>query len=372
LEALKPITDTIEKFKDKFGIGNRKVIGIDIGLSAVKIAELTGDYQNEKYVLNRYKSLPLPEGAIIEDEIQKREEIIEIIREGIEELGLKTESACLGLAGPNTVARKLQLAGGSEEEIEDQVMWEAEQYLPFEIDDSKISFHIMGENEGGGVDVIVAAIRGDVLDSYKELVEEADVKVKIADLGVIAIVNMFEMLHDYDADDEGQTGTDTYLLLDFGAQKTQFVIYKRGMINFTKEINVGGVMITEEIQRQLGVTYDEAEDLKIRGDEGGNLPEEIVGIIDDVVEMFFSEIKKTIDFYQSSSSDESMDGCVVTGGGVLIPGLVEGLEALLGVEVSVLNPFEKITYNSKNISEEEINEIAYRGVTVLGLALRSK
>ena len=142
------------------------------------------------------------------------------------------------------------------------------------------------------------------------------------------------------------------------------------MIAFSKEINVGGVMITEEIQRQMGVNYYEAEDLKITGDENGNLPEEILEIIDDVVESFFSEIKKTIDFYVSSTSDESLVGCLVTGGSALIPGIIEGLEALLGVDVSVLNPFDKIGYNAKNIDEEMINEIAYKGVEVIGLAMR--
>lgn len=345
-------------------LSGKNLVGVDIGLSAVKLAVLEG--KGEDFTLSKYMQVALPEGAIIEDEIQKPEEISAAIAEAANEAGISPLVACLGIAGPNTVARKLQLAGGSDEEIEDQVLWEAEQYLPFDIEESTVDYHLVGENEGGGVDVIVAASKKDVIINYRELVEEAGGVVKIADLGVLAVTNVFELVMGDKLDDPEPS----YLILDMGAQTTFFIIYKAGMIVFTKEINVGGIMITEEIQRQMGVNYHEAEDLKITGDENGNLPEEILEIIDDVVETFFSEIKKAIDFYISSTSDESLATCVVTGGSALIPGILEGLEALLGVDVSVLNPFDAIGYKEKNFSEEEINQIAYMGVQALGLAMR--
>ena len=129
-------------------------------------------------------------------------------------------------------------------------------------------------------------------------------------------------------------------------------------------------MITEEIQRKMGVNYFEAEDLKIIGDENGNLPEEILEIIDEVVENFFSEIKKAIDFYITSTSDESLETCYITGGSSQIPGFLEGLEALLGIPVSMLNPFDVFQYSEKKFDEEQIKEISQRGVEALGLALR--
>ena len=202
--------------------------------------------------------------------------------------------------------------------------------------------------------------------NFKELAENAGLKVKIMDLNVTALINVFNLVMG-----EKVEGLDeSWLLLDLGAQKTSFIIYKNGKVQFVKEMNIGGVMITEEIQRQMGVNYEEAEDLKNNGDENGNLPEEILEIIDDVVESFFSEIKKTIDFYISSTSDESLVGCLLTGGGALVPGLIEGLEALLGVDVSILNPFEAIEYDEKGVHEDQINDIAYRGACAIGLGLR--
>ena len=366
LDSKKVISDLISQVKDTLKIGPSGFIGIDIGLSSVKVAQLEGS-ESAGFKLVAYGSEPLPEGAIIEDDIQKEEEVIAAIQGAIKKAKISSVNTVLGLAGPNTVARKLQLAGGSDEEIEDQVSWEVEQYIPFTLETSKVSFHIIGENEGGGVDVIVAAAKGEVVESYKELLEKAGLKPKVFDLGLLAVVNVFELAYGEKLEDPNES----WILMDLGAQKTEFIIYKNNKIMFTKEIMIGGVIITEEIQRQMGVNYYEAEDLKNHGDENGNLPEEILEIIDSVVESFFAEIKKTVDFYISSTSDESFVECVLTGGSSLIPGLTEGLEALLGISVSIMNPFEAIEYDPKKIKEEQLNEIAYRGSGVLGLAMRS-
>jgi type IV pilus assembly protein PilM len=362
-QLAKKVGDVLE---ESLSFGKKTIFGLDIGLSSVKVAEVDANPDQGKFVLKKFASVTLPEGAVIEDEIQKEEEIVEAIKQAVEKAGITSKYVCLCLSGPNTVSRKLSLAGGSMEEIEDQVLWEAEQYLPFDIEQSTLDFHIIGENEGGGVDVILAAVKNDVVFNFSQLVAEAGFKVKIIDLGIIATTNVFEIVMEERLEDPLQS----FLILDIGAQKTSFIIYKAGMIMFSKEIAVGGLMITEEIQRQMGVNYFEAEDLKITGDDQGNLPEEILEIIDDVVETFFSELKKTLDFYVSSTQDESLVACCVTGGSAQIPGILEGLEALLGVDVLVLNPFEVFTYNEKDFGDRKVNDIAYRGVVTLGGAIR--
>jgi type IV pilus assembly protein PilM len=186
------------------------------------------------------------------------------------------------------------------------------------------------------------------------------------DLAVTALTNVFETVLGDQLNDPNRS----WLFLDIGAQKTIMIIYRQKTVAFSKEMNIGGVMITEEIQRQMGVNYFEAEDLKITGDENGNLPEEILEIVDDTLEAFFTEIKKTVDFYVSSTSDEMLKNCVLTGGGALIPGLVQGLEALLNIEISVLNPFDVIDYDKKKFDDTEIQNIAFRGCVSIGLAMR--
>ncbi|MGZ3788361.1 MAG: type IV pilus assembly protein PilM [Bacteriovorax sp.] len=362
----KNLLDSIkEKIGDLLYVGPRGIIGVDIGLSAIKMAEVLKQ-SDGTYKILHYSSVNLPEGTIIEDEIQKEDEIIRALQQGLKNLHTSNRFACVGISGPNTLIKRLQLAGGSDEEIEDQVSWDAEQYLPFPIDEGNISFSIIGENQGGGVDVIIGAAKKSIVNSFKEVVERANLKVKIVDLGAAATLNVFENVFG-----EAEAKGKSWIILDLGAQKTHFMIYKNGVLVFFKEINIGGLTITEEIQRQQGVNYNEAESLKIYGDGNGNIPEEIVEIINQVLDTFFVELKKTVDFWVSSTSEESFDGCIITGGGAQIPGLTDALQDLLETEVKVLNPFSTMSYNKNNISDDMIDDIAYRGVCAIGLAMRS-
>lgn len=344
--------------------GATNLIGVDLGTSGIKVVELAK--KGKSFKLVRYASAPLSEGAIIEDEINKETEIIEAINEAFNSAGIKSRNVCIGLYGPNTIARKLQVEGGDLEDIEEQVEFEADQYLPFSYEDGKVDFHVVGENEGGGVDVIIAGCKGDTYEEFLELARNAKLKVKVVDLSILALTNVFEFLFK----DNLKNSNDSYLILDIGAQTTSFVVYKSGNVNFAKEIAAGGMMFTEEIQRQMGVNYIEAEDLKITGDEEGNLPEEVALIIEQVSEVVLGEIQKTLDFYINSSSDEGIVSCYVTGGAIQTAGFLERLEEVIGLPVEELNPFEAIDYSSSQFSDEDINEIIHAGMVAIGLGMR--
>ena len=364
---LKNIIEGIkESVGEMFQVGPKGLIGIDIGMSAIKFAEVSKVGDNQ-FKVNRFTSVDLPEGTIIEDEIQKEDEILKALQVGLEKLNSSNKFACIGLTGPNTLIKRLQLAGGAVEEIEDQVTWEMEQYLPFPIDEGNISFSIVGENQGGGVDVIVGAAKKVLVTNFKEIVERQNLRVKIVDMSAAATLNVIEAVFG----DEIKVRGKTWILMDVGAQKTHFMIYKNGVLVFFKEIAIGGLTITEEIQRQMGVNYNEAESLKIYGDGSGNIPEEIVELINQVLDSFFTELKKTLDFWISSTSEETFDGCVITGGSVQLPGFAEALQELLETEVHILNPFSAMTFNKNNIDEADLNDISYKGVVAIGLAMRS-
>lgn len=356
--------DIVEKIKNFLGIIDTQVIGLDIGLSAVKMAEVVKSGNGFK--LTRFVSIPLSEGSLIEDELQKEDEIIAAIQTAHSRIKGKTKQFCIGLFGPNSVVRKIQLPGGTLEEIEDQVLWEAEQYLPFPVEESFLDQFIVGENEGGGVDVIVAAVRKELLANYRSLIESSGFKIKIADLGALALNNVFELVAGDKIKDRPSV---SWLVIDFGAQKSTCLIYKNDMPLFIKELPIGGNMITEEIQRQLGVNYSEAEDLKIYKDENGNFPEEISNIISDISVKFCSEIKKMVDFYVTSTSDDSLATCYVTGGNLNLDGFLEKVAEGLGLEIEIINPFEVIEVD-KSIPEDQLEYIAHSGVVAIGLAMR--
>jgi len=357
---LASLKEQIDELLGKLNPGG--IFGIDLGAHSIKVCEVAGSLGKIK--IDKIGAFVLSEAAIIEDEFQKPSEIVEGLLEAIESAGIKSKTGCFGLYGPNTMTKRLNVPEGSKEEIEDHIMWEAEQYITFGADESQISFHIIGENEGGGKDAIVAAARTDVVESFSNILTDAKLSPRIVDLNVIALSNVFEEVYKDDLEEYSQ-GT---LLVDFGAQSTKIIIYKRGGPIFTKELPIGGGLITEEIQRQMGVSYEEAEDLKTSGDEKGNLPQEILNIITTQIEQQVSEVRKNINFYVTQGSTEKVNFCFITGGNSLLPGLLEKLAASTGLEVQRLDIFSKIKMNAA--SDKDIEYLSAVSAVSIGLAMR--
>lgn len=362
------MSSIVQQYKDLMAQFEKgQLVGIDIGLNAVKVALLS---KNKKgYTLENYGSVALSEAAIIEDEVQKPEELTLAIEEALKKAKISTRIVNIGMDGPNTMTKRLQVPDGTKEEVEDNILWESEQYIPFGADDSEVDFFILGDIPEEDVkDVIVAAIRIDVAEKYIEYVKNAGLIPKVVDVNVFAINNVFETVYAKDLEMYSDEGV---IIVDFGAQTTTVLVYKNGGPVLTKEVNVGGVLITEEIQRIMGVSYEEAEDLKTFGDEKGNLPEEIVSIISNQIETQLLEIKKVLNFYIATGSSEQITHCLLTGGGAKLPGLMEAMAEMIGGDVDILNPFKILDYNKKNISEAQIEQIATTGVVAIGLGMRS-
>lgn len=352
-----------EQIDDLLGkLNPGSIVGLDIGAHSVKICEVSGG--PGKFKIERFGIFQLSEAALIEDEVQKPSDILDGIHNAIEMSGIKSRVVCLGLFGPNTMTKRLNVPEGTKEEIEDHIMWEAEQYITFGADDAQISFSIIGENEGGAKDALVAAAKKDTVESFSNLLKQAKLTAKVVDLNVLALSNVFEEsvgknLEKYAA------GT---LLLDFGAQSTKIIVYKKGGPIFTKEIPVGGGLITEEIQRQMGVSYEEAEDLKTSYDEKGNLPQEILNIINVQMEQQIAEVRKNINFYVTQGSAEKVDHCFITGGSSLLPGLLEKLQQSTGLDVQRLDLFNGFKIGNKKLDDmENLSAVA---AVVVGLAMR--
>lgn len=353
-----------EQFEELMGkLNPGTVFGIDIGAHSIKVCEVSGS--PGKIRVERFGIFTLSEAAIIEDEIQKPEEITEGLIQAMSRAGIKSKVACLGLYGPNTMTKRLSVAGGNKEEVEDQVMWEAEQYITFGADESQIGFDVIGDNEGGGKDVLVAAARLNLIENFSNILSESKIQTKVVDLNVLAISNLFEEVYRDDLEEYSQ-GT---LIIDFGAQTTKIIVYKRGGPIFTKELPIGGGLITEEIQRQMGVSYEEAEDLKVTTDDNGNLPEEILSIISAQLDQQLVEVKKSINFYITQGSAEKVEYCVLTGGSSMLPGLVEKLSELTGLEVKSMDVFSKIKIDERKI-KQGLDQLSAIAAVSIGLAMR--
>jgi type IV pilus assembly protein PilM len=187
----------------------------------------------------------------------------------------------------------------------------------------------------------------------------------VIDLNVISVANVFEEIY-RDEIVEYSQGT---LIIDFGAQSIKIIVYKRGGPIFTKELPLGGGLITEEIQRQMAVSYEEAEDLKTTVDDNGNLPQEILNIINVQLDKQILDIRKNVNFYVTQGSAEKVNHCFITGGSSLLPGLLEKLSGTLGVEVKRMDVFSSIKVDERKI-EESLEQLSAIASVVIGLAMR--
>lgn len=355
-----------DKIKELLGgISAGSAMGLDLGSHSIKLCEISGS--KGKWKLDRFAMIPLSEAAIIEDEFQKPEEIVEAIQAGLRTSGIKSKNVAVGLFGQNTMTKRMSVPDGTKEEIQDHIMWESEQYIPFGADESEVDFHIVGDTEGGGKDALVVAARTDLVERFQELIKEAKLQVKVVDLNVLALANLFaETAVAANPDlDEGS------ILIDYGAQSIKIIIYRNRAPIFTKELPVGCSLITEEIQRQMSVSYEEAEDLKISQDENGNLPEEILAIIRSQLDGQISEVKKNLNFYISAGSTEQVRNCFLMGGGARLGILQESLSRSLGMEVQLFNPFDYGLKCGSSALEDNLDLISAVGCVAIGLGMRS-
>lgn len=357
------LTDQVQQLFQNFSSGS-STIGLDIGMSGVKVCDLVKS--GTQYVLKGFGFAPLPEGTIIDDEIHKKDQLVVAINSALKQAGTKNKNICYGLPSHNTIIKKMHAPLGTKQEIEDHVSWEAEQFIPFGHENAVISVHPIDTKSKEGVDVIMVAAKQDQVENYDLMLTEAGLKVKIIDLQVIALLNIFEISYKEELK-EFNKGT---LLIDLGASSTKILVYKDGVPIFTKAIPIGGVTVTEEIQRSVGLSFEEAEDLKLMRDDQGNPPEEISAVIKSVADKIIVHIKDSVSFYTSSASQEKVHRCLITGGNLQLPGIVEGVATATGLSVEILDPLKKFSVKNKSITPEILELITYIGAVPLGLALR--
>ncbi len=348
-------------------INKSSIFGLDIGQSAVKIASLKESKKNQ-FVLKSFSFAPLTESAILEEEINDRAQIVEQIRSSLAEGNIKSKEACIGLSGSGCVVKTMKSPEGPIDDIEDHVNWEAEQFIPFGIDSAEISLHIMDKTNDINRDVIMAAAKNQEITQYMELLNSAGLKAKVIDLQVLSLINIFEYnysdyLHEY------KEGT---LLIDFGAQSTKIIVYRNGMPLLVKTLLIGGVNATEEIQKEVGLDFNQAEDLKKIGVTGTKYPDEVLAAIKKISDKIVRMVGDAVNFYTNSNSEDRIRHCFITGGSLRQPGIVEGLIEVLDISVETLDPLRKIGLaNKSNISEGLIEYLTYSGAVCLGLALRN-
>jgi type IV pilus assembly protein PilM len=341
--------------------GAKKVVGLDIGTSTVKMAEL--DVSRGSAQLLSFGFLPTPPGAVGGGDLANVQAIAELIKALGKQSKIKRKSACVGMWGTSVIVKKITMPRIEKKLISQQVRWEAEQYFPFDPNEISLAHHII-QTPGAPetMDILLVAAQNLMVTQYTQAVTAAGYKLDVLDVSGFALANTFELNY-------GKIPGQTIALLNIGAGVTNFVVVHDGEVIFSRDIPFGGGNYTMEIHKEMGVTLPEAEALKLSAVTGGEVPEQVHSIIKSVNELMVEEVRNSFEFFSASSAGFTISQCFFTGGSSTIPNLIPGASQIAGIPFEPINPFIKIR-PARGMSNEYLQQIGPFASVVLGLALR--
>lgn len=341
----------------------KNLVGLDIGSHSIKIVELK--HLKSGFELKNFGIAQLPPEAIVDGVIMDSAVVVESIRNLISNLKLKNKHVATSVAGHSLIIKKIQLPLMSEAELEEQIQWEAEQYIPFEIEDVNIDFQILGPlpDEEGQMEVLLVAVKKDIVNDYTAVIAEAGLSCHTVDVDAFAVENVFEVAYPEYMDK-------IVVLIDIGAGIMSINVLKNGISTFTRDITIGGSNFTEEIQKELGVSYEEAEILKLGGTSDRAGPQEVAGLLRLTTENLVLEIQRSLDFFGATSVEEEIHAIYLSGGACRVPGLASAVEERVGIPVEVLNPFRGVAAPEKLFDPDYLEAMGPVAAVSVGLALR--
>ncbi len=348
-----------------FGLFSKKkdLVGIDIGSSSVKLVQL---WQNkDSYQLLNVGIAPLPPEAIVDNSLMDTASVVDAVKNLVLSMGIKSKEIACSISGNSVIIRKILLSTMTSEELEEQIAWEAEQYIPFDIKDVHIDFQILGPDpvDPSKMQVLLVASKKDIINEYVSLFSDAGLKLDVMDIDSFAIQNAAEI------NGIASDRDDVIALVNIGAGIMNINIVKGEVSLFTRDVQMGGNIYTEEIQKQLGVGADDAESMKMLANEG--VSDQLMAVIKRTNDTISQEVRRSIDFYNSTAAnDDRITRIAIAGGCSKVIGLCDAIKERLGMDVEVINPFRNIKFSDKDFDPEYIKEIAPLMAVGVGLAIR--
>jgi type IV pilus assembly protein PilM len=346
--------------------GKKKgLVGLDIGSSAIKAVELkAGGKGGAEYQLVNVGLEQLPPEAIVDGAIMDSGSVIDAIQRLFTGQKIKTSDVATSVSGNSVIVKKISLPQMSPEELAESIHWEAEQYIPFDIQDVALDYEVIeGSGSGGNMDVLLVAVKKDKIGDYTSVITQAGKTPQIVDVDVFALQNCYEVNYGVDP---GRV----VALLNVGASIMNVNIVKGATSIFNRDIAVGGNQYTDAVQKDLNLSFDQAETVKRGAYVEGASPESVGPILQAVSENIALEVQKTFDFFKATSQEDRIDRIFLSGGTSNVSALREVFADRFEAGVELMNPFNSVTYNPRDFDPEFINEIGPSAAIAVGLAVR--
>lgn len=342
----------------------RQLVGLDIGVSGIKAVEMEIG-KNPRLVA--YNRIPLPWNTIsLDGEIKDRELVVQALKKLFDRGVFHSKKVAVGAFGKTLITKKITVPEMAPQELQHQMYWEAEQYIPFNISEVNVDFAILGPHRGPSseplMDVLLVAAKKDFVASLRGLLDEAGLELEVMDSQAFALGNVWEFNRL-----SPNAGPDSAsVIIDFGAGTTKVSVVEAEKTTFTRELSLSGTTCSQSIAEAAGVSLSEAEQLKLAEEKDPVVLRTIQGFLQQLAE----EISRTLDFFLSQALERSVAGIYICGGGSRLEGLTEVLSDRLALPVEILNPIQSVSGAGQRMNPEILKEVAHLGAVAVGLSLR--
>ena len=349
-----------------FGLGKSKaVVGLDIGSSAVKAVELRPSGKGFK--VTAFGVEPVPPDSIVDGAIIDGSAVSDAIRRLFERTSFKTKEVAASLSGNAVIVKKINLPVMTEAELSESIYWEAEQYIPFDIQDVNLDYQILnpgtGADANGTMEVLLVAAKKEKIADYTGVITRAGRVPVVVDVDAFALQNAYETNYGVERDA-------VVVLLNAGASAINLNILSGEQSVFTRDISSGGNAYTEAVQKELNLSFENAEALKKGEHVDGATFEDAKPALNAMTENVLLEIQKTFDFFKASAASDRIDRIVLSGGASRVDGFAQALEERFGATVEAFDPFRKIAFEPGRLGITDSENVAPTAAVAVGLALR--
>lgn len=342
---------------------SRDLVGLDIGSHALKLVELR--QKGKTFELATFGIQPLPSEAIVEGAIMDSSAVAEAIDTLFVNNNVKKTDIATSVSGGSVIIKKISLPAMSEDELAESIRWEAEQYIPFPIDEVNLDHKTLRGSaaEGGMMDIVLVAVKKDMIGFYANVITQAGKRPMVVDVDAFAVQNAFELNYKNDVGPN-----EVIALINIGASLINMNIIQGEISLFTRDISTGGNLYTETVQRELNLSRDHAENLKKGIPVDGIDPSAATSILQGVTEDLAVDVQRTFDFFKATSTEERIDRIYVSGGSAKTPGVVQYFQNKFNAPTEIMNPFKNIRLT--NIDADYLHDVSSLAAVAVGLALR--
>ncbi|MEO5341508.1 MAG: pilus assembly protein PilM [Magnetococcus sp. MYC-9] len=367
-------------------MAHHPVIGLDIGSSAIKVAEI--QRSGKQWQLLHSGLQPLAPEVVVDGQIKQPDQVVQAIKELLSANGITTRQAAISLGGSSVITKKIQMAALTELELEDQIALEAEEYIPFDIEEVYLDFQILHQQEGS-MEVLLTACKKEVVHSHAEVVRQAGLLPKICDLDLFCLLNAYSIFLQparavapptATPQPASPPGGGSVLLANLGGHFLNIAIVSpQGLPGYIRDHSLGGRQLVQEISSRHELSWAEAEQRLIMPDAGEQRHSEqrllLTETIHPFLEQLVQQIRQAVSFHKTGNPEQPVAEVYLSGGCALLPDADSLLGEQLGLPVTIAAPFANLTHRRARGKQESaqkalLTKMAPRFMVALGLALR--